>query len=131
MCTAPEIEDWVKLRHECSPAAMYLKLKDGANKDVEARMECLDPGSNQAFRLDSQKGFFNVMRRGPGGSATWVQFVLTENSIVVEDSSGKVLLRAHLTLTDKAECKLRLENGEELSPWQFRKRALEELFFNF
>jgi hypothetical protein len=39
-----------------------------------------------------------------------------------------VLFRASITLTNGGQCKLRV-GEEELEQWQFRRMALEKLFF--
>jgi hypothetical protein len=52
---------------------------------------------------------------------------LKTNGIVVK-ADDKVVLEGHAVLSDDGACRLRV-NGEDLEFWQFRKRALEALFF--
>jgi hypothetical protein len=46
----------------------------------------------------------------------------------VRGNDDAVLLEAGLTLNDEGECRLRT-GEQELTFWQFRKRALYNLFF--
>lgn len=132
--TGREIENWVELRHKCSPLEIFIKLQHGAEEDVKARNSLLRNGASAEFHVFAQDNYFTVAKdiRDESGNisrlASWVQFSWDENGIAVksrQDTKGK---RAFLTFTDKAQCKLRLDN-EELSCWQFRKRFLEDLFF--
>ena len=81
MDTTPEIENWVQVRHECSPLTMYLRLEKGAEEDVKTRMELLESDQKVKFWIDTHENFFNVMREGSGLFRDWVQFNLSKNSI--------------------------------------------------
>ena len=69
--------------------------------------------------------------RQPKLPQIWTATVaLDENKISVEEDWGsKKKWYATVGLNDEGRCVLRLEDGTELEPWQFRKRALEDLFF--
>ncbi len=123
------MENWVKLRHACSPLEMFIRLRHGAEEDVKARNELRKEGDQFLFKVVSDNGTFAVSRESNRGAA-WVDFTHTESGITVKDPTGKTIQETTLTLTDEGECKLRLPNGEELTCWQFRKRILEDLFFN-
>jgi hypothetical protein len=43
--------------------------------------------------------------------------------------SSEPVCKATLTLTNEGKCKLKVEGGEELYDWQFRRMVLENLFF--
>jgi hypothetical protein len=49
---------------------------------------------------------------------------------VALDDTRKTILEGTLSLSDETECRLKV-GDKELTFWQFRKRALENLFFNF
>jgi len=55
-------------------------------------------------------------------------FALAGKTIQVKNGDREVLFEAGITLNDAGECKLRVDT-EEVESWQFRRRALEELFF--
>lgn len=133
----PEIENWVKLRHECSPLEIFIRLQHGAEEDVKTRNSLRGVKTLAEFRILSEDRYFTVIRdvKDEFGSvhrlALWVQFAWDKTGITVKTNGAKNVQKATLTLADDAECKLKLESGEELSCSQFRKRFLEDLFFNF
>jgi hypothetical protein len=55
-------------------------------------------------------------------------FRLTNYTIDVLEKDYKPLLTALAMLNDEGECKLKV-GDQKLELWQFRKRALENLFF--
>jgi hypothetical protein len=121
--------DWVTLRHECSPLEVFIKLKEGAEQDVEVRNKLKKADADFAFKVRPQNGkSFSVLCEG--SVYGFVTFSWSPVGIKVTDESDKVIQEATLTLTDNGKCKLKLQNGEELECWQFRKRVLEDLFFN-
>ncbi|MDG7001406.1 MAG: hypothetical protein JRN15_20100 [Nitrososphaerota archaeon] len=131
----PSLENWVKLRHECSPFKIFVELQTGIEKDLEARKGLLKTTDPVKFTLEARDNFFTVTREFTDNLADvhsmWVQFAWDKTGITVKINGAKNLQKATLTLTDDAECKLKLEGGEELSCLQFRKRFLEDIFFNF
>lgn len=120
---------WVTARHACSPYEVYKQLQTGCEVDVAER---------NALRVTFEYGFkmspsppggnsFRVLRLGQNYSSS-VEFKWNEAGISVLADDSAVLLAATLTLNDDGECRLKV-NGEELTQWQFRKRALEDLLF--
>jgi hypothetical protein len=57
-----------------------------------------------------------------------VDFVCTRDEIQVSDDKDQLLYSASLTLNDEGKCRLRV-GDKELTQWQFRRMALEKLFF--
>ena len=137
------MEDWVKRRNDCSPFEMFIRLRKGAEEDVKARNSLLKDGASVRFKVVADNGTFGVSREAVGqpdattGPAPekrisdWIDFSWDESGITVKDQKGKTVQAATVTLTDDGECKLKLSDGTVLSCWQFRKRILEDLFFNF
>ena len=130
------MENWVKLRYNCSPYEIFLKLRAGAEEDVKTISALKKDGEQVSFRIMKNGNSFTVLRESPRSHAS-VEFKWSEHQITVLPESitnfnraaGKPL-EATLTLTDEGECKLRV--GQEiLSCAQFRKKVLEDLFFNF
>jgi hypothetical protein len=126
------MENWVKLRHDCSPLEVFLALKEGANEDSNTRNELKGKDDPVRFRVAARnKHAFEVYRES-GDDYTLVRVSWDRSGITVHDRQDKVIDKATLTLTDEGECKLKLaSNGDELTGWQFRKRFLESLFFDF
>jgi hypothetical protein len=133
------MENWVQLRHKCSPAEVFTEIRQGVEEDVAYINEIHKDNAEIEFSTVGKNGKLSVCRKGPlvsagtGGAlvlpVTCVDFIATESGIIVK-TLDRDSERATLTLTNEAECKLRLNDGQELDCWQFRKRFLEDLFFN-
>jgi hypothetical protein len=134
-----KMENWVQLRYKCSPAEVFTEVRQGIEEDVTRINEIHKDNAEIKFSVVGKNGKFSVCRKGPLVSAgetnamafslTCVDFTVTESGIAVKTAAG-TSEQATLTLTNEAECKLRLKDGQELDSWQFRKRYLEDLFFN-
>jgi hypothetical protein len=124
---SPEFE-WVVARYHCSPSTVFEKLKLQIESDVTARTMQL-PNQRNRFRFVGNGGSFAVAVEGQGISGQAIKFRLALPAIEVAGPSDEKLFEATVTLGDDGECRLRV-GIEELYLWQFRKRALESLFFN-
>jgi len=131
------MENWVKLRHECSPFVIFTKLRQGADADVRIRNELRKPNEQVSFKIVTNGKSFAVLREGPPGICASVKFKWTESEISVQPEFSQSYqtfsrdpLRTTLTLTNEGDCKLKT-GTEELTCCQFRKKVLEDLFFNF
>jgi hypothetical protein len=83
------------------------------------------------FKLISDHDKFSVVREGNKIHSS-VDFSCTDTGIRVSEFGGAVLLDASLTLDDDGECRLKVTKEDKLLTLpQFRKRALEKLFFQF
>lgn len=72
---------------------------------------------------------FTVLVSGSGVDQRVVSFHLTSKGIAVhKDGSLKPNIEASLTFNNDGECRLKIA-GVEYDFWQFRRTALEELFF--
>jgi hypothetical protein len=132
----PKDEDfrWVTARHACSPFEVHKRLQSGCERDVKERNELQRPvpaDSFAAFKIiSSEPDRFSVLREGPSGLNASIAFVCYPTGISVRRDDGTTVVEATLTLNDDGDCRLKAGNSE-LSCWQFRKRALEDLFFGF
>ena len=124
---------WVKAQRECSPFEVFTLLRAGCTQDVQDRndMRVMDPtfGSPFGFKLTSQSEKFFVLREGNQISAS-VAFEWNSGGVTVRDGNDAPMLQAALVIDDEGLCRLRV-GIEDLTFWQFRKRALQDLFFNF
>jgi hypothetical protein len=125
--------NWVKARAECSLAQVFKALELAIKDDIEAvnSLTRVDAGTKFALVPYGGKRFSVVceVNHFPSGS---IDFSLSETEILV-GCGADTIFRARLTLTDSGRCKLKLRvNGTELEleQWQFRRKALEDLFFD-
>jgi len=123
--------NWVLERSKCSMEAVFDRLKIGVQGDVETRQKLRESGE---FGFEIGFSFVSTANKFSASARTFndarsVTFMLRDNRIVLTDQKGKELLSAAVTFTDDKECKL-VVDGQELEEWQFRKRALESIFFN-
>lgn len=128
--------NWVKERAECNAAALFEKLKDGAESDVNTRVALDGPATpdfgftkpeRTAFTFAKNGDSFRVQAQNSAGRHV-IKFLLVGQSIVVEHND-EPFLEASVALCDDAHCRLKLKDRSVLELWQFRRRALERLFF--
>jgi hypothetical protein len=120
--------NWVKARAECSLAQVFKALELAIKDDIEA-VNSLRPDAGTKFALVPYGGKrFSVVCEVNHFPSSSIDFTLSENEILV-GCGPDTIFRAALTLTDSGRCKLKV-NGVELEQWQFRRKALEDLFFD-
>lgn len=120
--------DWVRARFECSPTKVFQQLKRQIEKDVETRNDLRSPDSNFGFDTTSQGNSITVFVQGNRLHRS-VIFEQTDLGITVRDGDDKMLYDATLTISNDGECRLKV-GSVECESWQFRKLALEGLFFD-
>jgi len=120
--------DWVNARAECSIGLIFEQLKTQVQKDIDARQALSKgPPFYYAFRFKVENDTIIAMIEGHRLHES-VTFRLSGNAIEIMGRDGKLLLTGTATLNNDGECRLKV-NGDELELWQFRKKALEDLFF--
>jgi hypothetical protein len=121
--------DWVRERAECSPGPIFERLRMQVKRDVETRRKIAGDASPYKFSFVSEgKSFAAVV----DGSSVYraVRFTLNDDGITVYNGAiEREMFRATLTLADDGECRLKV-GEKEYDPWQFRKLALEDAFFD-
>jgi hypothetical protein len=130
----PSTLDWVKVRSACSIFQVFSELELGVRQDVEHMQSLVKANQNIAFSF--AKGSirrFSVTRVDDPlmsiGESIYFDCTGKEISVSGETATGeKKMLVAELTLTNDGECKLKV-GDQELYQWQFRRMALERLFF--
>ena len=136
--------DWVKERTACSTGAIFEVLKAAVSKDVDTRQKAISVASASSmwpsltfYPKDTE---FRVVlhgfnaRKGHEVHKT-LAFALDGQEILVYDENLRPTLKGIPTLGDDGRCRLKVTVEErelelELELWQFRRRALESLFFN-
>jgi hypothetical protein len=127
----PQDLNWVEARAECSLRNIFTALEHGVREDVDTRISLLGEGAKMKLSVVSSNRRFTVLREDdvlPLSISDEATFVLNPDEILVQNSRNMVLFRASITLTNGGQCKLRV-GEEELEQWQFRRMALEKLFF--
>lgn len=119
--------DWVTARSACSPAKVFTDLRLAVEQDAKTKNASLSPGTEYSFHVQSNGDIFSVaLVRNQNQIICGVDFVLTESGISVRREDGE--FEATLTLDDEGQCRLKIDD-REFKCWQFRKWALEDLFF--
>jgi hypothetical protein len=129
--SVPANFDWVNARAKCSLQEVFKELEQGVRVDVEAANGLVSAGD--ALRFSVTKSFpkhFTVNRiddpiRSKGRA---IDFIWSDSTIEVRNQNNEALFTASLTLNNEGRCKLKV-GDQELEAWQFRRMALERLFF--
>lgn len=118
--------DWVRARAACSLSVIFKELHLGAENDAKAIQRVADAQVGCSV-TQLMRNRFSVVRSDSGFPES-VTFVLSDGAITARNDDDTVIARATVTLNDRGECKLKTDT-DELEQWQFRRRALEKLFF--
>jgi hypothetical protein len=119
--------DWVSALAACSAAQVFEQIRLQVEADVKVRNAVRPTGSDYKFETASDGDSFSVLIKGRSGQR--VTFQKTDRGILVYRADGTQMIEATLTLNDEGDCRFRV-NGQEREFWQFRKTALESLFFD-
>jgi|SRR5450759_4401562 len=119
--------DWVTELSRCSIGSVFEELKLQVESDVKTRTALRPDNCPYGFSMVAHESTFSVVFNQQNIRRA-VSFVMRDDLIVVKDHNNKEMLEAGLTLNDKGECRLKVK-GEERELWQFRRMALEDLFF--
>ena len=126
----PHELDWVVERSACTVAKVFNQICDGIIQDVDAFNSIRQLGADSQFRADmNPKGnAIAVAQPNQIPRARVLIGVAQERIAVHEEWNGKKW-SVTVGLNDEGRCILRLDEKTELEQWQFRKKALESLFF--
>jgi hypothetical protein len=125
---APSEFDWVKARASCSLSAVFKELQLGAQSDVQTVGSLSVGGRDAKFVVTNLvRGRFSVVRE-EGSFSESVNFVLANGAITVRDDQDTILVSGTITLNNAGQCRLKVDQ-EELELWQFRRMAMEKIFF--
>ena len=119
--------NWVEKRCACSVADVFIALIKEVEIDTATR-HAQSAGLQVGFRFQSYGNRKFVVYRSSMDHSTEVEFVCKDKGIHAK--GNKLNLVATVGINDQGECRLRI-GEEELENWQFRKRVLEALFFDF
>ena len=136
MAVAPFIPinfDWVAERSKCSIHQVFKQLELEIEEDVTKRKSLLGLKTQTQFSISTlTSNRFSVIRVDDPISCLSVQvdFALVDGKITAQSQQYNVDLAATITLNNEGRCKLKIGN-DELEHWQFRRMALEALFFGY
>jgi len=120
--------DWVNACANCSIGLLFEQLNAQVEKDIDARQALSKgPPYSYGFRFRLENNTIIALIEGHRLHES-VTFRLSGNAIEVMGRDSQLLFSGTAVLNNDGECRLRV-NGEELELWQFRKKALEDLFF--
>ena len=127
MKNVPQELDWVDKRAACTVAAVFNQICDGILGDAEAFNRAAQIDTFQANLLSS--GTTMIIGNPTRIPRVVVRVGIVEKGIEVQSDLEKSFWHVTIGLNDEGRCILRLEDGSEIEQWQFRKKALEGLFF--
>lgn len=133
MNTVPQELDWVSKRAACTAERIFFQLVAAIKEDVKARNVS---GGDVQFVAELTGDQMTLVI---GETGTWarkerVRIFALNGKIEVRDEIRGAKFAAKVFLNDEGRCQLKMqdeteEDGRELEQWQFRREALEGLFF--
>jgi hypothetical protein len=128
----PEQFDWVHARSKCSLASVFKELEQGVREDIDIAQSLVPPKNELRFSVVKAVGSrFSATRVDDPFTSSLgrsVDFAYSKDRITVYNEKDEMLFAATLTLNNKGKCRL-VVNNKELTQWEFRRMALEKLFF--
>jgi hypothetical protein len=128
MNVIPTELNWVEKRAACTAEKMFTQLVLGINEDIKAR-NIVGADSQFAAGMTSDQKVLIVGEAGTWARKEKLRIFPLDGKVEVRNEFDGTTFSARVFLNDEGRCKLRLEDGTELEQWQFRKKALESLFF--
>ena len=123
--------NWVEARSNCTVDKVFERLKEEFENDLDELRKCRPDRALGLNYVTQETGMFGIESHPYG-----VLFDRTRSTIEVSRytrlGERTLVMRLSIVLNDKGECMLVDETDETRKacwPWQIRRRALEELFF--
>ncbi len=131
MSTVPQELNWVEKRAACTVATVFNQLCDAITDDVATFNLVSRLTENDHFQaaMHSSGTMIIVGQPNKVPRLRVLVGILDEKQIAVNQEWNGEKWNATIGLNNEGRCTLRLEDGTELEQWQFRKMALEGLFF--
>jgi len=121
--------DWVAKRAACNLAAIYHQLCLEIDNDIIA-VNALRDDKEMHFRRDSLADGSIVIGQPQRIPRVTVTIGIVDQTILVRNQAAQEQWSAMVGLSNECRCVLRLvQDKSELETWQFRKKALDALFF--
>jgi hypothetical protein len=134
MSAVPPDLKWVEIRAACTVANVFNQLCDGVKDDVFAINTTRGFAGENVFKADLHSSGTTIFVGQPNRlPRRRVAIGVVGDRIEVEQEwEGGLHLSASIGLNNEGRCVLKMKEAEkeiELEQWQFRKMALENLFF--
>lgn len=130
MRTVPQELNWVEKRVACSIGQVFKELRMGIANDLATLNTVLKLARENQFAARGSEDGAAIAVEQLGTlprPCVWIKFM--EDALEVRDEAKGKVWSAKAKLNPEGRCVLALEDGTELEQWQFRKKALEGLFF--
>jgi hypothetical protein len=122
--------DWVTVRAECTIRSVFKRLCDETKIDVSTRNKYLSESqknNGMSFSVEEKDEESFVVYRNGSGITSSVSFAIF-GTCIKAIGGGTVTIEATMGMNDSGRCMLRMK-GAEIENWQFRRKAMESLFF--
>ena len=120
--------DWVTAKKNCTAISAFKALKDAVQSDVETRIG-QDLRLAQRFEFKNDKlDSFSVRKNGSHMVVFDREGETIKATRVHQAGEERELVTVSVGMNDKGQCILNW-GKQELSSWQFRRKALEETLF--
>ena len=117
--------NWVQAQQNCSLAVEYRKLRD----HVRACVEQCQPADDLHYK-DTSVGFSVILDLGlPEIPPQEVEFILENDSIVIDKKPGGGIYTVKPTLNHDGECRYTIDGKGEYLRWQVARKFLASMFF--
>jgi hypothetical protein len=127
MSTIPQELNWVEKRAGCNIVEVFNRLCMEIANDIIAINGI--KYKEFYFKQESLSDGTIVIGQPNRTPRLTVAIGIVDQKIVVVDQATADRWSVRVGLNNEGRCTLKLEDGTELEQWQFRKKALEELFF--
>lgn len=128
MNTIPHELNWVEKRAACNIAEVFHQLCIEIGNDIIAinGIKYKERYFKQEFLRDGTV----VIGQPNRIPRVTVSIGIADQQIMVQDQATPDKWAVRVGLNSEGRCVLKVEDGSELEMWQFRKKALENLFFD-
>jgi hypothetical protein len=123
--------DWVTAQGGCTAEQMFVRLLEGARKDVDRRNASgfgRDDGWRFEVHADDDRSFEVSRVAGSGKASAFVTFERAGARINISGDGVDVELFAIVSINPAGHCRYFVGEHEYLG-WEIRKMALDTLFF--
>lgn len=124
----PQELDWVSKRAACTTGQVFNKLCNEMESDVIS-INAARNFKDNPFRLETIGNGTTIVIGQANIPRIVVRIGVVGNEIQVQDDATRSAWQVGIGLNNEGRCVLRDGDGLEMEHWQFRKKALEPLFF--
>ena len=130
MSTVPQELNWVEKRASCTIDRVFNQLCDGIKDDVNTVNSVLQLRDYDKFQANMHSSGTTIIIGQPERVPRKRMYVgIVGERIQVSQEWDGNKWDVSIGLNNEGRCILRLDESTELEQWQFRKKALEGLFF--